>query len=161
MIIGRTQSADGGFRRIPVRHTQIVDQETRKNIINYLKDVVYQKCENAEWVGASDLFPNIPEDLMNTPLKVLCDICSERFRDNPNSIRINISKYLGMLVREAVYYSEVQYFEQMMGSVRKYSLKSKNLSEINYKKSREKVLTKSYIRVHLKSQSAINLKDKL
>lgn len=49
-----------------------------------------------------------------TPIKILCDICSERFKDNPNSIRINISKYLGMLVREAVYYSEVQYFEQMM-----------------------------------------------
>lgn len=144
MIIGRTQSADGGFRRIPVRHAQIVDQETRKIIITYLKDVIYQKCGNAEWVGSSDLFPNIPEDLMNTPLKVLCDICRERFRDNPNSIRINISKYLGMLVREAVYYSEVQYFEQMMGSVRKYSLKSKNLSEMNYKKNREEVLTRSY-----------------
>ena len=74
MIIGRTQSADGGFRRIPVRHAQIVDQETRKIIITYLKEVVYQKCEKAAWVGASDLFPNIPEDLMNTPLKILCDL---------------------------------------------------------------------------------------
>ena len=109
-----------------------------------MKEVVYQKCEKAAWVGASDLFPNIPEDLVNTPLKILCDICSERFRDNPNTIRINISKYIGMLVREAVYYSEVRYFEQMMGSVRKYSLKSKNLSEIDYKKNREELLTKSH-----------------
>ena len=30
-----------------------------------------------------------------------------------------------MLVREAVYYSDIHYFEQMVGSVRKYSLKSK------------------------------------
>ena len=32
----------------------------------------------------------------------------------------------------------------MMVSVRKYSLKSKNLSEINYKKNREELLTKSH-----------------
>lgn len=143
MIIGRTQSADGGFRRIPIRHTQIVDSETRQSLITYLKEVVYQKCKDAEWVGSSDLFPNIPEDLMDTPLKVLCDICNERFKDSPETIRINISKYLGMLVREAVYYSEVQYFEQMIGSVRKYSLTSKNLSEINYEQNRKDLLMKS------------------
>ncbi len=143
MIIGRTQSADGGFRRIPIRHTQIVDPETRQCLITYLMEVVYQKCKDAEWVGSSDLFSNIPEDLMDTPLKILCDICNERFKDSPKTIRINISKYLGMLVREAVYYSDVQYFEQMIGSVRKYSLKSKNLSELNYEKNRMELLMKS------------------
>lgn len=126
MIIGRTQSADGGFRRIPIRHTQIVDNETRQILITYLKEAVYQKCKQSEWVGASDLFPAIPEDLMGTPLKIICDICSERFKENPKTIRINISKYLGMLVREAVYYSEFKYYEQMIGSARKYCLESKN-----------------------------------
>ena len=29
MIIGRKQSADGGFRRIPIRHKQIVDNGTQ------------------------------------------------------------------------------------------------------------------------------------
>lgn len=143
MIIGRTQSADGGFRRIPVRHTQIVNQETREKLTTYLKEVVYQKCKKADWVGASDIFPNIPEDLNNTPLEILCDICNERFKYNPNTIRINISKYLGMLLREAVYYSENEYFEKIIGSARKYSLKSKKLSEINYEKNRKELLMKS------------------
>lgn len=125
MIIGRTQSADGGFRRIPIRHTQIVDQQTKQIILFFLKEAIYQKCKVSDWVGASDLFPNIPEDLKDTPLEKLYKICSERFKDNPNSVRINTSKYLGMLVREAVYYSDIQYYEQMIGSVRKYSLESK------------------------------------
>lgn len=140
MIKGRTQSADGGFRRIPIRHTQIVDPETKQIIIAFLKNAVYQKCEVSEWVGASDLFPNIPEDLLNTPLQPLCDICDERFKESPNTIRINISKYLGMLVREAVYYSEVNYYEQMIGSVRKYSLESKNLANYDPEKNRNKYL---------------------
>lgn len=143
MIIGRTQSADGGFRRIPIRHTQIVDQQTKKIIIFYLKEAIYQKCKSFEWVGASDLFPNIPEDLKNTPLEKLYEICSERFKENPNSVRINTSKYLGMLVREAVYYSDVQYYEQMIGSVRKYSLESKKLSERDYKKNRDELIMNS------------------
>lgn len=143
MIIGRTQSADGGFRRIPIRHTQIVDQQTKKIIIFYLKEAIYQKCKTVDWVGASDLFPNIPEDLRNTPLGKLYEICSERFKDNPNSVCINTSKYLGMLVREAVYYSDVKYFEQMIGSVRKYSLESKKLSESDYKKNPDELIMNS------------------
>lgn len=77
MIIGRTQSADGGFRRIPIRHKQIVDNGTRNALVTYLKEMVYQKCKAMDWVGASDLFPNIPEDIMNTPLKIIFDLCSE------------------------------------------------------------------------------------
>ena len=143
MIIGRTQSADGGYRRIPIRHTQIVDEATRLTLIAYLKEIIFQKCKVSDWVGASDLFPNIPEDLEKNPLKIICDICSEKFKDSPNTIRINISKYLGMLVREAVYYSEVKYYEQMMGSVRKYSLESRKLSEYDYKKNRNKLINKT------------------
>lgn len=140
MIIGRTQSADGGFRRIPIRHTQIVDKETRQIFINYLNEYMYQKCVNSEWVGTRDLFPKIPEDLMNTPLKLLCDICTEKFKDNPKSIRINICKYLGMLLREAVYYDEEEYYEQMIGPVRKYSLASKKLISYNTEINRNLLL---------------------
>lgn len=143
MIIGRTQSADGGFRRIPIRHTQIVDKDTRQVLIDYLQDIIYQKCKSMDWVGASDLFPDIPKDLMNTPLKIIYEICKEKFKETPNTIRINISKYLGMLVREAVYYSETEYYEQMIGSVRKYSLKSKELSKFNYEENRKKLIEKS------------------
>lgn len=127
MIIGRTQSADGGFRRIPIRHTRIVDKETREKLLVYLKEAVYQKCQTMDWVGSSELFPNIPNDIRDTPLKIILDICLEKFKDSPRTIKINVSKYVGMLVREAVYYSEVKYYEQMIGSVRKYSLESKQL----------------------------------
>ena len=78
MIIGRTQSADGGFRRIPIRHTQIVDQQTKQTILFFLKKAIYKKCKVSDWVGASDLFPNIPKDLKDTPLEKLYKICSER-----------------------------------------------------------------------------------
>lgn len=140
MIIGRTQSADGGFRRIPIRHTQIVDNGTRNSLVTYLKEMVYQKCKTMDWVGASDLFPHIPEDIMNTPLKIIFDLCSEKFKDSPRTVNINISKYIGMLVREAVYYSEVKYYEQMMGSVRKYSYESKSLSSNDFEKNRRDLI---------------------
>lgn len=136
MIIGRTQSADGGFRRIPIRHTQIVDESTRLEIVDYLKEKVYQKCRELDWVGYKDLFPNIPEDIMETPLKIIFDICCKKFANNPDSIRINVAKYLGMLTREAVYYSEVRYYEIMSGSVRLYSLEEKGLKENDYVKNR-------------------------
>lgn len=45
-----------------------------------------------------------------------------------------------MLVREAVYYSEVKYYEQMMGSVRNYSLESKSLSSNDFEKNRRDLL---------------------
>ena len=70
MIIGRTQSADGGFRRIPIRHTQIVDEATRQSLVSYLKGRVYQKCKESNWVGYKDIFPNLPDDILDTPLNV-------------------------------------------------------------------------------------------
>lgn len=139
MIIGRTQSADGGYRRIPIRHTQIVDNKTRNALVTYLKEAVYQKCKSIDWVGTSDIFPNIPEDIMNTPLKVIYDLCNEKFTDSPQTVKINISKYLGMLVREAVYYSEAKYYEQMIGSVRKYRL-APNLSNNDFERNRRDLL---------------------
>lgn len=126
MIIGRTQSADGGFRRIPIRHTQIVDEATRQSLVSYLKGRVYQKCKESNWVGYKDIFPNLPDDILDTPLNVIYELCCKKFADNPSSIILNLSKYLGMLTREAVYYSEVAYFEQMTGTVRKYSLEEKD-----------------------------------
>ena len=86
------------------------------------------------------MFPNIPDDLLGIPLKLIYDICSEKFGDEPQTLKINTSKYIGMLVREAVYYSDVEYCEQMMGSVRKYSLARKQLSENDYHKNRAKVI---------------------
>lgn len=53
---------------------------------------------------------------------------------------MNLAKYLGMLIREAVYYSDVAYFEQMTGSVRTYSLESKKLKNNDYQKNREIVI---------------------
>ena len=140
MIIGSTQSADGGFRRIPIRHTQIVDEETRNSLVNYLKEKVYQKCVESEWVGCRDVFPNLPDDIMGTPLQIIYDICCEKFKDEPDIIIRNLAKYLGMLTREAVYYSDVQYYELMLGSIRTYSLASKKLKTIDYKKNREILL---------------------
>lgn len=124
MIVGRTQSADGGFRRIPIRHTQIVDEQTRLSLVAYLKERVYSKCkETDEWIGYGDIFPNIPEDIIDTPLEIIYDLCCTKFADSPKSIKINTAKYIGMLTREAVFYSGHSYFEQMVGSVRKYRLK--------------------------------------
>jgi len=140
MIIGRTQSADGGFRRIPIRHTQIVDEATRLLIVSYLKERVYQKCKESDWVGYKDIFPNLPEDILDTPLKVVYELCCKKFADNPDEIIRNLSKYLGMLTREAVYYSEVRYFEQIIGSVRAYSLESKKLINNNYLINRIEIL---------------------
>ena len=111
MIIGRTESADGGFRRIPIRHTQIVDEATRLSIVSYLKERVYQKCKESDWVGYKDIFPNLPDDILNTPLELIYDLCCKKFADNPETIILNLSKYIGMLTREAVYYSDVAYFE--------------------------------------------------
>lgn len=123
MIVGRTYSADGGFRRIAVRHTQKVDTQTRLLLIDYLQKQVYLKCKSTnDWVGYKDIFPNIPEDIIDTPLKIIFDLCSSKFADNPDSIKINLSKYIGMLTREAVYYSKISYLELMDGSVRKYRL---------------------------------------
>lgn len=144
MIIGRTQSADGGFRRIPIRHTQIVDKESREKMVSYLKDVLYKNCKKSDWVGASDIFSNIPDDIANTPLMVIYNICSERFKDTPQSIKINVFKYIGMLVREAAYYSDERYYEQLIGSVRKYSLESKKLLNINIEENRKKILEGFY-----------------
>lgn len=127
MIVGRTESVDGGKRRITIRHTQIVDKEIRLKLISYLQEMIYQKCKKIDWVGYRDLYPNIPEDIKNTPLILIYNICSEKFKDTPGSININVSKYIGMLVREAVYYSKIKYFEKIDGSVRKYSLESKKL----------------------------------
>lgn len=67
MIIGRAQSADGGFRRIPIRHTQIVDEATRLLLVSYLKEWVYRKCQESDWVGSRNIFPNLPEDILDTP----------------------------------------------------------------------------------------------
>lgn len=127
MIVGRTESADGGLRRRPIRHTQIVDETTRADMVNYLNPIIYQKSLECEWIGCKDIFPNLPEDIIGTPLEILYIICSKKFANNPKSILINLSKYLGMVLREAVYSSEVQYFERMIGPVRKYCLKSKSL----------------------------------
>lgn len=124
MIVGNTQSADGGRRRILIRHTQIVDNKTRSILIAFIDDIVFKKCKEQEWVGARDLFPNIPSDLESTPLSVLWEICKTKFADNPDSWNINVSKYLGMLVRESVYYSKHIYTEQIDGSVRKYRIEN-------------------------------------
>lgn len=137
MIIGGAQSADGGFRRIPIRHTHIVDDATRKVLVNYLKERIFQKCKTSKWVGYRDIFPQIPKDILDTPLKVIYDICCTKFADAPNTINRNVAKYLGILTREAVYYSEAHYFEQMLGSIRVYSLESKNLKENDFKKNRK------------------------
>lgn len=129
MIIGRTLSADGEFRRIPVRHTQIVDEATRLSLVSYIKERIYEKCTETDWVGHKDVFPNLPDDILDTPLKIVYNLCCKKFAEKPDSIILNLSKYLGMLTREAVYYSEARYFEETVGSVRKYSLEPKGLEE--------------------------------
>lgn len=45
MIVGRTHSADGEYRRITIRHTQIVDEQTILSLVAYLKERVYSKCK--------------------------------------------------------------------------------------------------------------------
>lgn len=123
MIVGRTNSADGGLRRIPIRHTQIVDKQTRLSLVAYLKEQMYCKCKNTNnFVGYRDIFPNIPEDIIDTPLRIIYDLCVIKFADSQNSIKNNTAKYLGMLTREAVYYSEYCYLEQFDGTVRNYRL---------------------------------------
>ena len=145
MIIGRTQSADGGFRRITIRHTHIVDDESRKQILSYIQDKIYDFCVEGEWIGSSDMYPNLPHDIIGTPLQIVYDNCRVKFKDNPDSLKINLSKYVGMLVREAVYYSKEEYYEQMMGSVRKYSLSSKNLVNYSVKTNRINIISHSLI----------------
>ena len=140
MIIGRTHSADGGFRRIPIRHTQIVDKETRLVLVNYLQDRVYEKCKQGNWVGTRDIFPVLPDDILGTPLVIIYDICKDKFNNDSKAIVINLAKYLGILLREAVYYSDIKYYEQMLGSVRMYSLESKKLVEYNPFRNRELVI---------------------
>lgn len=144
MIVGRTQSADGGFRRIPIRHTQIVDEQTRLSLVAYLKERIHSKCKTTQdWVGYRDIFPNIPEDIIDTPLKIIYDLCYKKFADDPNSLRINTAKYIGMLTREAVYYSEDSYLEQMDGSVRKYRLGTIENEDLYFTENRNKVINGS------------------
>ena len=127
MIIGRTESADGGFRRIPVRHTRIIEESNRAEILSYLQNILLKASEKGEWIGLSELFPSLPACTLNTPLEAVYNLSSEKSKADPSSIKINLSKYLGMLVREAAYYSKIEYFEHIIGSVRKYSLASKKL----------------------------------
>ena len=133
MIIGRTTSADGGFRRIPIRHTQIIDEDTRRIILTYLYDKVKEVCTNTDWVGLREVFPVLPDDVINTPLEIVYNKCLEKFENDNKAVSINLSKYIGMLIREAVYTSPEDYYEIMDGSVRKYSIASKGLSnDSNY-----------------------------
>lgn len=141
MIVGRTQSADGGFRRIPIRHTQIVDEQTRLNLVAYLKERVYEKCKDTQgWVGYRDIFPHIPEDILDTPLKIIYELCVKKFSEEPHTIKNNTAKYIGMLTREAVYYSEHSYLEIMDGSVRKYRLGSIENERLYFINNRNKVI---------------------
>ena len=48
MIIGRTQSADGGFRRIPIRHTQIVDEANLKPFVEDVNSTSYADPTNTK-----------------------------------------------------------------------------------------------------------------
>ena len=91
------------------------------------------------------MYPNLPHDIIGTPLQIVYDNCLVKFKDNPDSLKINLSKYVGMLVREAVYYSKEEYYEQMMGSVRKYSLSSKNLVNYSVKTNRINIISHSLI----------------
>ena len=56
---------------------------------------------------------------------IIYDICCKKFADNPTTIIMNLAKYLGMLIREAVYYSDVE---------------SKKLKNNDYQKNREIVI---------------------
>ena len=67
-------------------------------------------------------------------------MCCTKFADAPNSIRNNTVKYIGMLTREAVYYSEHSYLELMDGSVRKYRLGKIENEELYFATNREKVI---------------------
>lgn len=125
MIVGRPQSMDGGHRRIPIRHTQIVSKDIKAELLSYIQKLMYEKCQVQQWVGTKDLFPQIPNDLFNTPLEILYAICQNKFGDEPKNLSINVAKYVGMLVREAVYYSEEEYIEEIQGSIRTYSLLQK------------------------------------
>ena len=126
MIVGRPQSMDGMRRRIPIRHTQIVSKDTKAELLSYIQNRMYEKCLAQQWVGTKDLFPQMPNDLFGTPLEILYTICLNRFGDEPKNVSINVSKYVGMLVREAVYYSGDEYIEEIHGSIRTYSLHKKN-----------------------------------
>lgn len=145
MIIGRTQSADGGYRRVPIRKTQIIDKETKKPLLSKIDDMVYELGHQIDWVGKSDIFPKIPESILGTPFQIIYDKCVEKFKENLEQVNINVSKYLGMMVREAVYSSDRRYFEKMIGSVRKYSIESKHKGEANdYEKNRMAVINGNF-----------------
>ena len=140
MIIGRTQSADGGFRRIPVRHTQIVDEDTRRDILVYLYDKVKEVCTVSDWVGLRDVYPILPDDVIDTPLEIVYKKCVDKFGNDTKAVSINLAKYVGMLIREAVYTSTDNYYEIMDGSVRKYSLATKKLKSDSVKLNRQKAI---------------------
>lgn len=144
MIIGRTQSADGGFRRIPVRHTLIVDEDTRRVILAYLYDKVKEVCTVSEWVGLRDVYPTLPDDVIDTPLEIVYKKCVDKFGNDAKAVSINLAKYVGMLIREAVYTSTDEYYEIMDGSVRKYSLTSKGLRDDSAFINRELAIAGKY-----------------
>lgn len=144
MIIGRTHSTDGGFRRIPVRHTQIVDEETRFLILTYLYDKVKEVCSESDWVGLRDIYPIIQDDIIGTPLEIVYNKCKHKFGNDNNAVNINLAKYVGMLIREAVYTSSDKYYEIIDGTVRKYSLASKGLKNESYFKNRKLAIEGKY-----------------
>ena len=128
MIVGKPQSMDGMRRRIPIRHTQIVSKDTKMELLSYIPKMVYEKCHALKRVGTKDIFTQIPNDLFNTPLEILYTICTEKFGNEPKNVNINISKYVGMPIREAIYYSNEEYVEKIQGSIRTYSFVSNKLN---------------------------------
>lgn len=144
MIIGKTHSADGGYRRIPIRRTHIVGEQERQIIMSYLEDKLLEVCTGDSYLGLMDLFPNIIENIKGTPLEILEKICIDKFGSAPKSLKVNLSKYAGMLLRETVYESRTDFFEQMVGSVRKYRIATEKEKAKYFDNNRHKVLNNYY-----------------
>lgn len=123
MIIGKEKSSDGGERRKNIRHIRLVDDSTRLSLVSFLQTIILTNYSKDEWFSSKTIFNNIPDDLINTPLYMIYEIIQARY-DDERSIRTTTMKYLGMLVREAVYYSETEFFECIEGDVRTFRRRS-------------------------------------
>lgn len=120
MIVGKEKSSDGGERRKKLRRIRLVDDDTRMLLVSYIQDVILKRYKKEEKFSSNTLFTKIPDDLINTPLRVLCEIIKNKYPDDERAVKSNTMKYLGMLVREAVYCSEVEFYESIESDIRTF-----------------------------------------
>lgn len=120
MIIGNQVSADGGARRKTLRKSHIVNEEERMGIISFLNNYILNNVPDNEPFTSTSLFPEIPLSIQKTPLLRIYNICNSK-EDVAEKEKLPLfKKHLGMLIREALYLSEYNYYERFEGSNKSY-----------------------------------------